>query len=414
MRFRPVLEEGVMVRVLVILTDVTSTVEGERAQRRAREVEAVMLSFVRDRDGMIAFVREAERILLDLEHVEEPATVRRLVHTLKGGSAAAGFVTVAEECHAIESELLESGQPTLERAQHVRLSRAFQERLGMIAELLPSDDGALRLGAGDLHELETAIKLGVRHGDLLAIIELWRWPHVRDALRRVAVQIERIATSLHKRVEVRVEDHGLRHVPHRLDEKRASVGKSESGLIVISARVVGSSLVIEMADDGQGVNVEHLRTSAEKRGLHRASEKDVMDLLFADGVSTRIEVTEHSGRGVGLAAVRAACEAAGGTARVTSRAGYGTTFAFHFPSTLAHGMTTFVLDKEDYGTTASGPRGRAVRSLRSCRNCSPPLRGAEPRQSPGVRACETASAAPRAKHGHVRITTLTLDPIAGL
>jgi len=141
MRFRPVLEEGVMVRVLVILTDVTSTVEGERAQRRAREVEAVMLSFVRDRDGMIAFVREAERILLDLEHVEEPATVRRLVHTLKGGSAAAGFVTVAEECHAIESELLESGQPTLERAQHVRLSRAFQERLGMIAELLPSDDG---------------------------------------------------------------------------------------------------------------------------------------------------------------------------------------------------------------------------------------------------------------------------------
>ena len=361
MRFRPVLEEGVMVRVLVILTDVTSTVEGERAQRRAREVEAVMLSFVRDRDGMIAFVREAERILLDLEHVEEPATVRRLVHTLKGGSAAAGFVTVAEECHAIESELLESGQPTLERAQHVRLSRAFQERLGMIAELLPSDDGALRLGAGDLHELETAIKPGVRHGDLLAIIELWRWPHVRDALRRVAVQIERIATSLHKRVEVRVEDHGIRHVPHRLDEffsslvhvarnaadhgiedpgQRASVGKSYFGLIVISARVVGSSLVIEMADDGQGVNVEHLRTSAEKRGLHRASEKDVMDLLFADGVSTRIEVTEHSGRGVGLAAMRAACESAGGTVRVTSRAGYGTTFAFHFPSTLAHGTAT--------------------------------------------------------------------------
>lgn len=363
LRFRQVFEEGAVVSLLAILEDVTLADEGERAERRAREVHAIMLRVVRDREGVLTFIKETEEILVDLETNTEGTTVKRLVHTLKGNSALCGFAAVAEHCHAIETELAESGAAQLSPEQHARLCESFNERLATVADLLPRDgDDALALRARDVRELTSSIEAGYDREQLLEIVASWRWPRASDALGRLSAQISRIGASLGKPITVSVHDEGIRLAPHTLDaffsalvhvarnaadhgiedvEAQREAGKPATGAVVLSARVDDVGLAIDVADDGQGIDLARLGLAAAKHGVPLANDEDVMIALFADGVSTRDAPTEHSGRGVGLAAVRAACEKAGGQVRVTWREGRGTTFTFLFPRALARAPAPF-------------------------------------------------------------------------
>jgi len=98
-------------------------------------------------------------------------------------------------------------------------------------------------------------------------------------------------------------------------------------------------VVIEVADDGRGIDLAALRARAEQRGLVEAdetlSDKEIRDLVFAPGISTRSEVTETSGRGVGMDVVRNNLTALGGIVNVDSLEGRGTTIAMTLPITLA-------------------------------------------------------------------------------
>jgi two-component system, chemotaxis family, sensor kinase CheA len=87
---------------------------------------------------------------------------------------------------------------------------------------------------------------------------------------------------------------------------------------------------IEVSDDGRGIDWSRLAARAAESGLPHATHQDLVAALFSDGISTRDDVTEVSGRGTGLAAVRQACEALTGQVTVRSEAG-GTTFVFDFP-----------------------------------------------------------------------------------
>ena len=93
---------------------------------------------------------------------------------------------------------------------------------------------------------------------------------------------------------------------------------------------MSSSFFLEIADDGAGIDPEAVRRAAEARGVELQPGQDPLELLFEDGMSTRQEVTDLSGRGVGLSAVRQACEAAGGRVLLTSEVGKGTKMLFEF------------------------------------------------------------------------------------
>jgi two-component system chemotaxis sensor kinase CheA len=90
--------------------------------------------------------------------------------------------------------------------------------------------------------------------------------------------------------------------------------------------------MICVSDDGAGIQWEKLRARAASMGLPHATHDDLVGALFADGVSTRAEVTETSGRGVGMAAVREVTLARGGTLEVHSTPGQGTRIALWFPT----------------------------------------------------------------------------------
>lgn len=111
------------------------------------------------------------------------------------------------------------------------------------------------------------------------------------------------------------------------------------GEIVLSARHTGSEVIIEIKDDGQGVNYDAVLNKAIRNGLAQPdveySHKDILNFLMAPGFSTNTEVTEFSGRGVGMDVVKKNVEEVGGTVSITSEPGQGMTTTLKIPLTMA-------------------------------------------------------------------------------
>lgn len=127
-------------------------------------------------------------------------------------------------------------------------------------------------------------------------------------------------------------DHGIEP-----PEVRARAGKSPTGILTLSASVVGDTLHVEVRDDGAGINVQRVKQLAIERGLIDAgtarvmTERQLLQCLFAPRLSTRKEVTSMSGRGVGLDVVLRTVRNLGGTVEITSKLGEGTTFHLSVP-----------------------------------------------------------------------------------
>jgi two-component system chemotaxis sensor kinase CheA len=120
--------------------------------------------------------------------------------------------------------------------------------------------------------------------------------------------------------------------------ERIAKGKPEQGTITLIATHAGGSIVIEVRDDGKGLNREKLLSKARERGLDVSdamSDQDVYGLIFAPGFSTADQVTDVSGRGVGMDVVKKNITALGGTVEIDSAEGYGMTVRVRLPLTLA-------------------------------------------------------------------------------
>ncbi len=129
-------------------------------------------------------------------------------------------------------------------------------------------------------------------------------------------------------------DHGI-----ELPEIRKAAGKPETGVLHLNAYHQGGNIVIEIKDDGAGLNAEKIMAKAVEKGLAREGEKlppeKIYDLIFQPGFSTATEVSDVSGRGVGMDVVRRNIKDLGGVVEVISEAGVGSTFTIRLPLTLA-------------------------------------------------------------------------------
>jgi two-component system chemotaxis sensor kinase CheA len=129
-------------------------------------------------------------------------------------------------------------------------------------------------------------------------------------------------------------DHGI-ELPH----ERREIGKPETGQVLLNAYHRGGAIVIEISDDGRGLDTDRILAKAVERGLVDAgaglAPAQVHELIFHPGFSTAEQVTDVSGRGVGMDVVRRNIEALGGRIEIKSQPGRGSTFAIHLPLTLA-------------------------------------------------------------------------------
>jgi two-component system chemotaxis sensor kinase CheA len=190
------------------------------------------------------------------------------------------------------------------------------------------------------------------HDELLHTLESWHTPPTAAALHRLAAQTRHVAQRIGKAVEVVVEHNRLRTtgldlravwsalvhsvrnaVDHGVETSavRAAAGKPAVARITLTTRRDGDALVVEVRDDGAGVDWDAVRATATRRGLPCETRAELVEALFHDGLSTRSEVTLLSGRGVGLSAVRSACRSAGGDIELVSEPGRGTCIRCTFP-----------------------------------------------------------------------------------
>ncbi|WP_028236304.1 chemotaxis protein CheA [Pseudobutyrivibrio sp. MD2005] len=131
-------------------------------------------------------------------------------------------------------------------------------------------------------------------------------------------------------------DHGIES-----PEDRRAAGKPEKGTIFLNAFQEGNNVIIEVGDDGGGINTDKVRDKAVERGLvtpeeaENLSQKEIIDFLFMPSFSMAKQITDISGRGVGLDVVKSNIEALGGDVTVKSTMGEGSTFTVRLPLTLA-------------------------------------------------------------------------------
>ncbi len=157
-------------------------------------------------------------------------------------------------------------------------------------------------------------------------------------------------------------DHGIESEP----ERRAT-GKPVIATIALQARRQGENVVIEIRDDGRGIDKARVRNIASERkiidsaALSAATEADLLELIFVPGFSTREAATNLSGRGVGMDAVRSAVERIGGRVGVESLAGQGTTFRLTLPFSI---MVTRVMTVKSCGQVFGVPLDSIVESVR--------------------------------------------------
>lgn len=160
-------------------------------------------------------------------------------------------------------------------------------------------------------------------------------PVDRDIIKRLEAPLTHIFRN--------AVDHGI-----ELPEERISSGKSPEGTIRLEAFHRGGILAITISDDGRGINREQLRQKVINKNLATAdmvsqlSDPELMEFLFLPGFSTTKQVTEISGRGVGLDIARSMAQDVGGTIRATSQPGKSTSFHFQLPLTLSVVRTLLV------------------------------------------------------------------------
>ncbi len=147
------------------------------------------------------------------------------------------------------------------------------------------------------------------------------------------IVVERLADPLTHMIRNAI-DHGIEK-----PQDRISAGKPATGTLRLTASQRSGSIVIEIIDDGAGLNRKRIKEIAVSKGLISAdlqlTEQEIDHLLFAPGFSTAVEVTNLSGRGVGMDVVKTAITALGGRITISSITGQGTTFSITLPLTLA-------------------------------------------------------------------------------
>ena len=229
----------------------------------------------------------------------------------------------------------------------------YQTDINIGLEKIAIHNANLQKNIEDLEVLSSRLQSGAMNFRMLPISNLFnRFPaQVRDIARqigkKVELKIQGGETELDKILINQLADpllHLIRNsIDHGIeaDQQRAAINKPEIGQINLSAYYLGSNAIIEIEDDGKGIDSKIIAAKAVEKNLlsnERASElseKEIFDLIFEPGFSSAEQVTELSGRGVGMDVVKTSINQMQGSIKVESKVNQGTKITLRLPLTLA-------------------------------------------------------------------------------
>ncbi|HEY0476561.1 MAG TPA: ATP-binding protein [Kofleriaceae bacterium] len=351
--YSPIVNGDRVERILLILSDITERVVRERADREQRELVAMVQRITVDRAGFDEFLDEASGLVASLATAGDPVTERRMIHTLKGNCGIYGLTSVAELCHQIETEIADEPGPVGE-PHRLALAEAWRGTTARLAQLLGIDRrNVIEVEFAELARVIDKVRHGLAGRELAAVLTSWSHEPVARRFERLGRHATTLARRLGKgELDIVICDEGIRldtarwapfwsalvhavrnAVDHGIEppDVRAVAGKPARPRLTFSATRGRGRLMISVSDDGGGIDWEAVRVRARAAGVPAESQTDLELALFRDGVSTASGVTDVSGRGIGMAALRDAVIALGGTIELESVTGTGVVMRYRFP-----------------------------------------------------------------------------------
>ena len=255
----------------------------------------------------------------------------------------------------------------------VRVDTArLDEIMNMVGELVLVRNRLVRLGlnSGDEAMSKAVSNLDVVTADLQTAVMKTRMQPIKKVFGRFPRLVRDLARQLKKEINLELVGeetdldknlvealadplvHLVRNsVDHGIEEPadREAMGKSRSGRVILSAEQEGDHILLSISDDGKGMDADVLRSIAVKKGLmdkdaaDRLSETDCFNLIFAPGFSTKTEISDVSGRGVGMDVVKTKIAQLNGTINIYSTKGKGSKIVIKVPLTLAIMPTLMVM-----------------------------------------------------------------------
>ncbi|WP_137821690.1 chemotaxis protein CheA [Pseudomonas sp. D(2018)] len=284
-----------------------------------------------------------------------PAPAPRQPAATAGGNGAAGPAVASEA-------------ETTVRVDTARLD----EIMNMVGELVLVRNRLVRLGAnsGDESMAKAVSNLDVVTADLQTAVMKTRMQPIKKVFGRFPRLVRDLARNLKKEINLELVGeetdldknlvealadplvHLVRNaVDHGIEspEEREAAGKSRTGRVVLSAEQEGDHILLMITDDGKGMDAAVLRAKAVEKGLldkdaaERLTELECYNLIFAPGFSTKTEISDVSGRGVGMDVVKTKISQLNGTVNVFSQKGHGSKIVIKVPLTLAIMPTLMVM-----------------------------------------------------------------------
>jgi len=343
--------DGAVEGILITISDVTALEAAQHENARYR----LLVQLLRQREAFLSFVSEFRALARDARAAvvaSDDPLARRAVHTMKGNAACFGLAEVSAVAHTIEeaTAIDAAGITRVERA----LDEFLQHNLDVLGISVGSDAAtSISITSEELVGLETVL---AQPGAAAAWIERVRRRPARVMLAPIEALVPRLAERFAKSVELVVEGGDLRvdadvlapvvrelgHVvrnaiDHGIEPADQRVGKASTARVRIRFSEQTAEYQIQIEDDGRGIDVDALRVRARAMGvsndeaLATRTYEELLELVFVDGLSTAATTTDVSGRGVGMSAICAAVNRAGGTISVRSQPGSGTCIEIRVP-----------------------------------------------------------------------------------
>lgn len=368
--------------LMVILTDVTEKRELRKQMETERRSLKMIVQAVINRDDLLEVISDYLYFCLEtvpnLVTSQEPlrnviVDIKRMVHTFKGSFGHFEMIHMLSSLHKIEEEIKSFEQQESANCsglgillKNMNLEGFLREDLGVLQSTLGknflTDDKIFEIPESKLIELEdqiTALLPSTEATILIAEIRKLRYRLFKELLLSYPNYVEGLAHRLDKQVyplelkggefpvdttKYQAFTKSLIHVfancvDHGVEsrEDRVYAGKEECGRILCEMKLVDQMISLRIADDGKGLDIEGIKQKALRLGilngeeLARSQDRDIIPLVFEDGLSSKEDVSMFSGRGIGMAIVKQELKKIGGQLDIYTNQGVGTEFHFLLP-----------------------------------------------------------------------------------
>lgn len=362
------LSDGTVDRVIVIAKDITSELETkEKVDKLTQRVQRISRAS-EDIDGFRDFSNDSRSLFLDisneLKSLSDLNNLKRHIHSIKSVLDAYYFSPCVKIIHDLETMLSTEGDKPhdlskissmLEEAKFV-----FEDLAREITTILSLEESSSyrHFDLGKIEKISSIAK-NVQNSELSkAVSDLFMYPAVKifkkyitytshlssrleDREVRLVIDEDSDALSFHEAQQLEIPivhliknsaDHGIESI-----DERSALNKTEQGTIRLRVKRDSQKVYLSVSDDGSGINVEVLSSKAVDKKIwsleksQTATLEEKKELIFASDFSTKTSVTEISGRGVGMDAVKEIIDTLGGSISYTSHVGEGTEFQISIP-----------------------------------------------------------------------------------